>query len=162
MHESGKCKGSLSVVSDPQRPHGLQPYQAPPSMGFSRQEYWSGVPLPSPKEDLTPVNFVTETSPRPLAVKEKKKDNVSRLCCTNKSECQWTSQSISPYHQSTTCTVRRPSALPVATLAAVCGSAGWVSPSGALWLHPSKSKSSTGLLSFHLSHYRVGVWRNSH
>ena len=24
-------------------------YQAPPSMGFSRQEYWSGVPLPSPE-----------------------------------------------------------------------------------------------------------------
>ena len=23
-------------------------YQSPPSMGFSRQEYWSGVPLPSP------------------------------------------------------------------------------------------------------------------
>ena len=23
-------------------------YQAPPSMGFARQEYWSGVPLPSP------------------------------------------------------------------------------------------------------------------
>ena len=23
-------------------------YQAPPSMGFSRQPYWSGVPLPSP------------------------------------------------------------------------------------------------------------------
>ena len=23
-------------------------YQAPPSMGFSTQEYWSGVPLPSP------------------------------------------------------------------------------------------------------------------
>ena len=22
-------------------------YQAPPSMGFSRQEYWSGMPLPS-------------------------------------------------------------------------------------------------------------------
>ena len=28
-------------------------YQAPPSMGFSRQEYWSGVPLPSPKEIFT-------------------------------------------------------------------------------------------------------------
>ena len=26
-------------------------YQAPPSMGFSRQEYWSGVPLPSPSID---------------------------------------------------------------------------------------------------------------
>ena len=27
-------------------------YQAPPSMGFSRQEYWSGVPLPSPSVNL--------------------------------------------------------------------------------------------------------------
>ena len=27
-------------------------HQAPPSMGFSRQEYWSGVPLPSPEESL--------------------------------------------------------------------------------------------------------------
>ena len=27
-------------------------YQAPPSMGFSRQEYWSGMPLPSPRERL--------------------------------------------------------------------------------------------------------------
>ena len=26
-------------------------YQAPPSMGFSRQEYWSGVPLPSPRRN---------------------------------------------------------------------------------------------------------------
>ena len=26
-------------------------YQAPPSMGFSKQEYWSGVPLPSPTEE---------------------------------------------------------------------------------------------------------------
>ena len=28
-------------------------YQAPPSMGFSRQEYWSGVPLPSLSPILT-------------------------------------------------------------------------------------------------------------
>ena len=28
-------------------------YQAPPSVGFSRQEYWSGVPLPSPMIDIT-------------------------------------------------------------------------------------------------------------
>ena len=27
-------------------------HQAPPSMGFSRQEYWSGVPLPSPEVRL--------------------------------------------------------------------------------------------------------------
>ena len=30
-------------------------YQAPPSMGFSRQEYWSGVPLPSPQKCLGPL-----------------------------------------------------------------------------------------------------------
>ena len=27
-------------------------YQAPPSMGFSRQEYWIGVPLPSPSATM--------------------------------------------------------------------------------------------------------------
>ena len=29
---------------------GTAAHQAPPSMGFSRQEYWSGLPLPSPSE----------------------------------------------------------------------------------------------------------------
>ena len=29
--------------------------QAPPSMGFSRQEYWSGVPLPSPRDVLLKI-----------------------------------------------------------------------------------------------------------
>ena len=28
-------------------------YQAPPSMGFSRQEYWRGLPLPSPNQKIT-------------------------------------------------------------------------------------------------------------
>ena len=32
-------------------------HQAPPSMGFSRQEYWSGVPLPSPKISPTDGHF---------------------------------------------------------------------------------------------------------
>ena len=32
-------------------------YQAPPSMGFSRQEYWSGVPLPSPLYPFTQLYF---------------------------------------------------------------------------------------------------------
>ena len=31
-------------------------HQAPPSMGFSRQEYWSGVPLPSPILGLLSTN----------------------------------------------------------------------------------------------------------
>ena len=29
-------------------------YHAPLSMGFSRQEYWSGVPFPSPEDLPTP------------------------------------------------------------------------------------------------------------
>ena len=33
-------------------------YQAPPSMGFSRQEYWSGVPLPSPPCNKGTPNLV--------------------------------------------------------------------------------------------------------
>ena len=34
-------------------------YQAPPSMGFSRQEYWSGVPLPSPETVTGPLLILT-------------------------------------------------------------------------------------------------------
>ena len=33
-------------------------YQAPPSIGFSRQEYWSGVPLPSPYYLLSLIKFM--------------------------------------------------------------------------------------------------------
>ena len=44
LHESeGFCR---SVMSDSLQPHGL--YQAPLSMRFPRQEYWSGLPFPSP------------------------------------------------------------------------------------------------------------------
>ena len=34
-------------------------HQAPPSMGFSRQEYWSGVPLPSPESSYKPIEEFT-------------------------------------------------------------------------------------------------------
>ena len=41
------------VVQSPSwllRPHGLEPPQAPLSTGFSRQEYWRGLPFPSPEK----------------------------------------------------------------------------------------------------------------
>ena len=47
MHESEKRKWSRSVVSRLLATPWTAAYQAPLSMGFSRQEYWSGVPLPS-------------------------------------------------------------------------------------------------------------------
>ena len=34
-------------------------YQAPLSMGFSRQEYWSGVPLPSPVQGRQTCKWIT-------------------------------------------------------------------------------------------------------
>ena len=37
-------------------------YQAPPSMGFSRQEYWSGVPLPSPCDLIDVGNLISGSS----------------------------------------------------------------------------------------------------
>ena len=37
-----------SVMPGSLRPHGLQPSGSNPSMGFPRQEYWSGLPVPSP------------------------------------------------------------------------------------------------------------------
>ena len=42
-------------------------YQAPPSMGFSRQEYWSGVPLPSPKLSLTACQWFCPLVKRKLS-----------------------------------------------------------------------------------------------
>ena len=43
-------------------------YQAPPSMEFSRQEYWSGLPLPSPRAELLEArkNPKSTTSLTPL------------------------------------------------------------------------------------------------
>ena len=41
-------------------------YRAPLSMGFSRQEYWSGVPLPSPDVRLVCGNWVQESKCNPM------------------------------------------------------------------------------------------------
>ena len=41
------------------------PYQAPASMRFSRQEYWSGVPLSSPRE-VTKMRSLSTTREQPL------------------------------------------------------------------------------------------------
>ena len=43
-------------------------YQAPPSMGFSRQEYWSGVPLPSPAHPTRAIHFLSSVTLRPNVI----------------------------------------------------------------------------------------------
>ena len=40
-------------------------YQAPPSMGFFRQEYWSGLPFPFPGD--LPNTGIKAGSPAPLS-----------------------------------------------------------------------------------------------
>jgi len=57
LSNAGKWKvkvKSLSRVWLPATPW-TSAYQAPPPMGFSRQEYWSGVPLPSPKDPYSSI-----------------------------------------------------------------------------------------------------------
>ena len=43
--------------------HGQHPHEAPPSMEFSRQEYWSGVSFPTPRDlpepGTEPVSLVS-------------------------------------------------------------------------------------------------------
>ena len=45
------CCQVTSVVSDSVWPHRWQPTRLPPSLGFSRQEHWSGLPFPSPMQE---------------------------------------------------------------------------------------------------------------
>ena len=45
-----KSRSCLRLVATP----WTAACQAPPPMGFSKQEYWSGLPLPSPWETLLP------------------------------------------------------------------------------------------------------------
>ena len=49
-------------MPDSLQPHGA--HQAPLSMGFSRQEYWSGLPCPPPGDLPTPrIKSVSSTAP---------------------------------------------------------------------------------------------------
>ena len=47
LQKAKKAKHSLSHVRLFATPWTVA-YQVPPSVGFSRQEYWSGLPFPSP------------------------------------------------------------------------------------------------------------------
>ena len=61
-------------------------YQAPPSMGFSRQEYWSGVPLPSPRTVWRFFNKLEIELPYdpaiPLLGKHTEETRIERDTCT--------------------------------------------------------------------------------
>ena len=63
---------SHSVVSNSLQPHGLYvAFQAPLSMGFPRQEYWSGLPFPSPGDlpdpGIEPMSPALQVDSLPLS-----------------------------------------------------------------------------------------------
>ena len=60
-------------------------YQAPPSMVFSRQEYWSGVPLPSPYKGTSRILSWKCRS----GMKERKSPNLSSLPKLYVSDPSW-------------------------------------------------------------------------
>ena len=66
-------------------------YQAPPSMGFSRQEYWSGVPLPSPK--FQACRKISKLIEWPLSVYTLWRNKILQI---------WVSISPSPFYQTVT------------------------------------------------------------
>ena len=66
-------------------------YQAPPSTGFSRQEYWSGLPLPSPKFNSTLMQTFSSTR-SPLCMHVKSFQSCLTLC--NAMDCSPPSSSV--------------------------------------------------------------------
>ena len=45
------CSAAAAAAKSLQSCPTLEAHQAPPSLGFSRQEYWSGLPFPSPMHE---------------------------------------------------------------------------------------------------------------
>ena len=58
-------------------------YQAPLSMGFSRQEYWSGVPLPSPNNALVIIIIIRYWTSAGLWKKQKSSRKNIYFCFTD-------------------------------------------------------------------------------
>jgi len=52
-------------MSDSVRPHRRQPTRLPPSLVFSRQEHWSGLPFPSPMHESEKISEVAQSCPTP-------------------------------------------------------------------------------------------------
>ena len=84
---------SHSIVSDSLRPHGLQPTRLLCPWGFSRQEYWSGLPCPLPG-DLPDPGIEPRTpslqadslpseppgKPSPLLMQEQNEEVLASFC----------------------------------------------------------------------------------
>jgi len=69
-------------------------FQAPLSLGFSRQEYWSGVPLPSPEQQCNVFQMpalcpITAYNQLVIGKRKKKKKNCFIFLDHNQLHCEW-------------------------------------------------------------------------
>ena len=67
-------------------------HQAPPSMGFSRQEYWSGLPMPSPSCSVMSYSFVnpwTVAHQAPLSMRFPRQENQNGLLFPSPGDPSW-------------------------------------------------------------------------
>ena len=77
--------------------------QVPPSMGFSRREYWNGVPLPSPSSlyrvfYLDSSNEVDDCSLKMGASGAQRPPTSTQTKATLQSHCAWSWYCFSPSH----------------------------------------------------------------
>ena len=68
------CLSHVRLCATPQ----TAAHQAPPSMGFSRQEYWSGLPLPSPTYKEFKVNEYQKDTHKTTKKEKNQKDEYSK------------------------------------------------------------------------------------
>ena len=73
-------------------------YQAPPSMGFSRQEYWSGLPFPSPGWDLV-AGIKDKTAPCNLVPEEFSRALPSPATTCHWCQCGWIVSGVNSIHE---------------------------------------------------------------
>ena len=79
-------------------------YQAPPSMAFSRQEYWSGLPLPSPNSVVKNLPAKQETQFRSVSQEDTQEKEMAtcssilawRILWTEEPGRSWQLQSMGP------------------------------------------------------------------
>ena len=96
---------SLSFVQLFETPRTVA-YQAPPSMGFSRQEYWSGLPFPSPGDLPDPGTTPMSPASPALAPSHLRRPSIMaralNLAMTNGSLEPGCSESLSYYSPDST------------------------------------------------------------
>ena len=66
-------------------------YQAPPSMGFSRQKYWSGVPLPSPNNTICGIYCEKKKSNKCTYLQDRNRptDTENKIMVTKRKRWRW-------------------------------------------------------------------------